>query len=635
MRHATSLMPLIPPVTVIWGSRAQRSFTLRARSSLKTPRSCRLELENGRSTTLRLSRISTEGDGRRLLEFKGAEIPHGYHRVVIESGGTLSESLLIAAPVRAYAEKPLRRRWGLFVPPYAIHSDQSWGAGDLSDLRTLGESLSGVGCGLLATLPLNATFLDEPFDPSPYSPASRLFWNEFYLHVPDIPEFASSRAAQKLVATATFQKSLKRLQRLKLVDYRAGMALKRRVLELLAREFFSRDSRLRPELDQFIKDRPEVVSYARFRAVTEQRRECWLQWPTRLRNGKIEPADFQRENEQYQIYVQWCAERQLGKLSTACEQRGVTVYLDVPLGVNAGSFDAWRNQDLFATGASVGAPPDAFFTKGQDWGLAPIDPRALQAQQYRYYIDFIRTQMRHTSLLRLDHVMGLHRLYWIPKGSPASEGAYIHYPAEEFYAILCLESHRHRTALVGENLGTVPPEVNRCMQRHGISEMYVVQYEPQPEAKEALRRPPRDCVASLNTHDMPTFTAFWNGLDIRDRCKLRLLSPKAAKAEKAIREKLKRALIRFLQRRRCLPRKGRYSDSDLFLACTRFLARSDARFVLVNIEDLWGETIPQNTPATTTERANWVRKLRYRLEKIISSKELRTMVEEISRERNR
>src|SRR5439155_23281055 len=153
-----------------------------------------------------------------------------------------------------------------------------------------------------------------------------------------------------------------------------------------------------------------------------------------------------------------------------------------------------------------------FFTKGQDWGLAPIDPRALQAQQYRYYIDFIRTQMRHTSLLRLDHVMGLHRLYWIPKGFPASEGAYIHYPAEEFYAILCLESHRHKTALVGENLGTVPPQVNKSMARHGLSEMYVVQYEQQSDHKTALRPPPRKCVASMNTHDIPPFAAHGKGL---------------------------------------------------------------------------------------------------------------------------
>src|SRR5439155_1809875 len=164
-----------------------------------------------------------------------------------------------------------------------------------------------------------------------------------------------------------------------------------------------------------------------------------------------------------------------------------------------------------------------FFTKGQDWGLAPIDPRALQAQQYRYYIDFIRTQMRHTGLLRLDHVMGLHRLYWIPKGFPASEGAYIRYPAEELFAILCLESHRHQTALIGENLGTVPPEVNAAMDKHKINRMFVVQYEQQPDARKALRPPPLECIASMNTHDMPTFSSYWNGLDIPDRADLGIL----------------------------------------------------------------------------------------------------------------
>jgi len=619
--------PLIEPVVTIWSSSKPTTVSLSptmARARLH----CRLQLEDGTSRTLK---PLTNAEGTFVTIDR---LPLGYHRLQIESGSESADALLLAAQRKAYNERATSRRWGVFVPPYALQSDSNWGAGDLRDLEQLSGWLNEIGGTFVGTLPMTAEFLSKPFDPSPYSPASRLFWNEFYLHIPSIPEFHSSAKARAFAQSQKFITQIEEFRKERLIDYREQMAFKRKVLELMSEHFFSQASARRDEFDRFSRAHPELKSYARFRAVTDRRQTSWQNWPERLRQGKLAPGDFQREAERYHLYVQWCAQQQIDSLSNTCRKRKVTCYLDLPLGVSAGSFDCWRYQDLFATGATVGAPPDLFFTKGQHWGLAPLLPDAIRADHYAYPIHFLRLQMRLASLLRLDHVMGLHRLYWIPNGFPASEGAFVHYRAEEFYAILSLESHRHKTALVGENLGTVPPEVNESMQQHQLNEMYVVQYELQPDARRALRPPPGNCVAGLNTHDMPPFEAFWEGADIMDRKKLGLLSKRDLSCEQTKRRRLKADLIQFLKQKRCLPQQARYSTEDVFGACCRFLAKSDAQFVLLNLEDLWGETEWQNTPGTTTERKNWVRKTEYSIEEIRASQTIRLVLGEIAKLRS-
>jgi 4-alpha-glucanotransferase len=337
------------------------------------------------------------------------------------------------------------------------------------------------------------------------------------------------------------------------------------------------------------------------------------------------------------MFAQWLVQEQMDQVLADCAARGVSFYLDLPLGVNPDGYDVWANQKLFVHDASVGAPPDVFFTKGQDWSFPPLHPQRIREDGYRYVIDYLRFQMRHTGLLRLDHVMGLHRLWWVPRGASAAEGAYVGYNAEELYAILCLESHRHQTMLVGENLGTVPAEVNRSMKRRGLRSMYVVQYEARPNPKRSLRKPPRDCVASLNTHDMPTFAAFWKGLDIVDRQRLGLLKPKEARAERKRRTQLREALVKFLGRksRRHEATGPRLSNTatahQVLLALLRFLARSEAEVVLVNLEDLWLETEPQNTPGTSTERVNWKRKMRFPLDDFLARAETKEMLASLRR----
>jgi 4-alpha-glucanotransferase len=560
--------------------------------------------------------VDVEGEryvGKRL------RIPHrlpsGYHRLTVEIDGKPFVCMIISAPLRAYAshEESARRRWGVFLPLYALHSGRSWGGGDFADLEDLVAWVAGLGGSVVATLPLLAAFLDEPCDPSPYVPASRLFWNELYLDVARIPELKDCVSAQALLASGGVRREIEALRASPVVDYRRQMAVKRRVLEELACSFFLDASGRSADFRRFVAAHPEVEDYARFRATGERQRAPWPTWSRPLCDGVLTEGDYDEGARRYHLYVQWVAHEQVLALSEHSARAGVNLYLDLPLGVHPHSYDVWREREAFVLGVSGGAPPDVVFTQGQDWGFPPLHPEAIREQGYRYVIAYLRHQLRHTTLLRIDHVMGLHRLFWIPKGLEACDGVYVRYPAEELCAILSLESHRHRASIVGENLGTVPAYVNSSMARHQLHQMYVMQYELAPGPRQVLRAPPHDSVASLNTHDMPPFAAYWEGLDIVDRLRLGLLDPAGARIEQENRRSLRPALERFLERQGWLT-----GDSPglapLLQACLRFLSASPARVVLVNLEDLWLEREPQNVPGTREERLNWQRKARYAAE---------------------
>jgi 4-alpha-glucanotransferase len=324
-------------------------------------------------------------------------------------------------------------------------------------------------------------------------------------------------------------------------------------------------------------------------------------------------GDYKEETKRFHIYVQWLAHQQVEAVSKIACERGVQLYLDLPLGVHSDGYDVWRWQQLFIHECSVGAAPDAVFTSGQNWAFPPLHPEKLRQQSYSYYIDYLRHHLRHADILRMDHVMALHRLFWIPKGVDARHGLYVRYPAEELYAILTLEFHRNKEVIVGEDLGTVPPQVRPAMTRHGLHRMYVVQYELMSDSQSTLHSVPIDVVASLNTHDMPPFAAFWQGLDIEDRFKLGLLNRKDARMQRKNRQVLKEALLASLKRKGWL-RNASLDSQAVLRACLAFLSASPARVVLVNLEDLWQEIQPQNMPGTKEECPNWRCKARYAFE---------------------
>jgi 4-alpha-glucanotransferase len=605
---------VIEPVIVAWDGHAP-SIELRPGNASGAV-AYHLDLESGerRAQVAELRSLPesrSEGASRPGRRLTLAEpLPPGYHRLTVEIDGRTAESLILSAPTRCYGGdgKPL---WGVFLPLYALRTSRSWGAGDFSDLETLAEWTAGLGGGMVATLPLLASFLDEPFEPSPYAPASRLFWNELYLDPRRLPEMEDCPPARRLIESPDFLREVEVLRAAPRVDYARLMALKRRVLEELAQRFFSRPGDRQGDFERFVAGKPGLSNYAAFRAMGDRRGEPWQCWPERPREGALAPADYDEEDRRYYLWTQWAADQQLRSMAAEARRRGPGLYLDLPVGVHGSSYDVWCHRDLFAEGASAGAPPDSFFTQGQDWGFPPLQPDRLRERGYGYLIDCLRHHLEHAGILRLDHVMQLHRLFWVPQGMGAAGGVYVRYPAEELYAVLSIESHRHRAIVVGENLGTVPGEVYEAMDRHEALGMYVVQYELQP-GSQGLRPPPAQCVASLNTHDMPTFQGFLQSRDVDDLQSLGFFTP-----EQAGQEKERRGWIRHGMEEELPPEergKGAATDAALLRLRLDHLAASPARMVVVSLEDLWRETEPQNVPGTHDERSNWRRKARFSFE---------------------
>ena len=620
---------------------------------------CHLDLENGerRAWTYDLASLPQASPRVRCLALPEA-LPPGYHRLEVKLGGRTARALVIAAPVHAYAGdgKPF---WGVFLPLYALRTARSWGSGDLTDLAALAEWTAGLGGGAVATLPLLATFLDVPCEPSPYAPASRLFWNEIYLDPCQLPEATHCPAAQRLLESTELAAEMRALASLPLVDYPRVATLKRRVLDEMAVWCFANPGPRRQELERYVAARPGLADYAAFRAVGDRRGESWQAWPERLREGSLAAADYDAEDYRYHLWAQWAMEEQMAQ--AAGRARGGAgsaspdglggggagggagvggagakrpgLYLDMPLGVHGSGYDVWRERDVFAAGASAGAPPDAFFTRGQDWGFPPLRPDRLRERGYDYLIASLRHHLRHAGVLRLDHVMQLHRLFWVPRGLGPAGGVYVRYPHEELYAVLSLESHRHQALIVGENLGTVPPEVNESMARHGVLGMYVVQYELAPGGGGLQREPPAASVASLNTHDMPTFRGFWEGRDVDDLQALGLFDERQAAEERQRRGAQRQQLAGAAAAHWPGAWDGRGDPYPLVLGDRlEHLAASRARMVLVNLEDLWHETEPQNVPGTREDqRPNWRRKARWSFEEIAGSREVAAMLEQVDR----
>jgi 4-alpha-glucanotransferase len=608
----------VEPVTVAWDGQPVRIDLRLPAASGEGNMRCRLTLEagDGHAWSCDLGALpavdSVVVEGVRYLTKRlwlPFRPPSGYHRLTLEWGGRQFETLLISAPLKAHTsrEEPESRCWGVFLPLYALHSRRSWGAGDLTDLESLLEWVTDLGGRVVATLPLLAAFLDDPLEPSPYAAVSRLFWSEFYIDITRVPELQRCPSAQAIVGSPEVHQELEGLRSLPLVDYRRQMGLKRRVLEELARCFFAERSERYTAFARFVKAHPPLEDYARFRATVEQRRVPWPAWPQPLREGVLKAGDYDEAAKRYHLYVQWVAQEQMQALSERIRSAGARLYLDLPLGVHPDGYDVWRERGMFTLDAAAGAPPDAFFTKGQNWGFPPPHPEAMREQGYRYLIACLRHHLQHAGILRVDHVMGLHRLYWIARGMEPREGVYVRYPSEELYAILSVESHRHRAIIVGEDLGTVPRYVRSAMARHNIQRTYAMQFEPR------LGVVPAASVASLNTHDMLPFAAFWESLDTGDRLEHGLQAEKGARGERESCQALKGSILTLL-RRWGLLEEADLSERAVLRACLAFLSVSHARVVLVSLEDLWLERRPQNVPGTWEEQPNWLRKAQYTFE---------------------
>lgn len=620
---------LVDPVVVFWDG-IPGPLTLRLPAGTVTAVDCCLVLEGGAKLEWRVlpeslvetarERVGPREYARSRLrgrlkfgELRAGQVPYGYHRLLVEAGGLRAEAAVVSAPRRCWAPEGMQGHpWGVFVPLYALRSSRDWGVGDLTELERLRRWVTEAEGEVVATLPLLAAYLDEPFEPAPYRPVSRLFWNELYLALEDTPEWAECPAARRIwEAEGTRISSLRSAR---LVDYAEAMKTKRRVLEQLSRCFYDRaGSAANRAFEEYLTANPYALDYASFRARVETTRTDWRSWRDvsgdgRRRNlvdvpGRAAKMQDRSEAEKYHLYCQWRTEEQLKRVAGG---EGAGLLLDVPVGVHPGGFDTWQWRDQFVEGMSIGAPPDAFFAMGQNWDMPPLHPDRVREQGHGYLSAYLRAHMRHARYIRVDHFMALHRLFCVPPGSNPADGVYITYPAEDQYAVLSLESHRNQTLVVGEDLGTVPPEVRRGMRRHEVLGTWVLQLSLQPRATATLPKPGRHHVAAVNNHDTFPFAGFLHGGDIRARVDTGQLDGNGARRELAARRRLVEQLDALLPAAGGL---GSTPETRLLSRVIAHIMRARPALFLVNLEDLWGETQPQNLPGTGGERANWRRKM--------------------------
>ncbi len=632
-RHEELTTRVLEPVVVHWlpeGASPERPapFRITVRPGPASgPYRVRLQSETGEEALSwegKVEEAGGEGGAERHLcgpPFGTA----GVFSLVLSLGGREHRATLFSAPMRAWS-RPGAADWGVFAPTYALRSardetcEQRLGVGDLSHLRQLVDWVGERGGHAVSTLPLLAQFLDEIFEPSPYSPASRLFWNEFYLSLEQLPELASCEHAQTLLACQEFRQEIAGAGRSVVVDYGARVTAKRLVLEHLAQAFFDAGGDREPAFQRFL-DRPRVQAYARFRATGETLRRPFQTWPSWAARGKLGGHCHRQGAYRYHLYCQYRMAEQMSLLGDRARALGLGLYLDLPVGVHSSGFDLWEEPEAFLLGCAAGAPPDIVFTGGQDWGTAPLSPEGLRKQGYRYLRDVLAHHLGCAGALRIDHVMGIDRIYCVPKGFDATNGVYVGYRKEEILALMCIESHRYKSMLVGEDLGTIPPGLPEALERHGIRRMHVLEYALAGDRVnfESLTG---NVAASVNTHDLFPLAGWCEGEDLRQRRELDQLTDDQLEAEWGKRKRVLQELAgQYHQAGRIdqpvldFPLQEEAHRAVLGAVLEHY-GGSEAPLVLVNLEDLWAEKLPQNVPGTTTEAGNWQRRLRHDIEAV-------------------
>jgi 4-alpha-glucanotransferase len=603
-----------------------------------------VELEHGgmQSGTTTISALI---EGERRATFGGMlvkrelplpPLPLGYHRLRVKIHPDVEQSSrLIVTPLQCYQPAAMvagRRLWGITVQLYTLRTAENWGIGDFADLIELIRLSAPLGCALIGLNPLHALMPANPSHSSPYSPSSRYFLNVLYISLPLIPEFEACDNLRKRFAETEFQTEVDRLRSVPLVDYPAVAQLKLKALRDLHQHFriehLARDSIRAQAFRDFVTGQGEALwQHALFDSLDARLRAQdsaywgWPVWPEQYRDvdstavrqyAKTHAADIE-----FYLYLQWLAAGQLDMARAAAHESGMALglYGDLAVGANPGGSECWTNPQLYLQAASIGAPPDPLALLGQSWGLPPQDPRELQRQEYEPFIRLLRNAMRATAALRLDHVMALFRLWWVPRQFIATEGIYVHYPLHDLISILSLESTRNRCVIIGEDLGTVPDEMREGMQRHELLHYKVLLFERNPDgAFKAPQAYASRALATVTTHDLPTLRGWWGGLDLKLRDRLNLYPDTAMRtllyAERGTeRQQMMRALVaaglwRWKEGEPIPP----YSNA-LSRAIHLYLGSSRAALMTVQLEDLLGMTDPVNVPGTDKEHANWQRKL--------------------------
>src|SRR5919204_822174 len=527
-----------------------------ARHRRPPPSPVRALAEGARPQLSRGAEVITE-DGAVLRASE--RLPAGYHTLKTAAG---AETLLIVYPRRC-AAPPAGLTWAWAAQLYAVRSRSSWGIGDLGDLAELAGWAASTGARGLLVNPLHAPLPVRPQEPSPYYPSSRLYRNPLYIRIESVP--GADRLGERLEPLAAAGARLNHRRR---IDRDAVFRLKRRALQELWQGFGGS-----PDFERYLEREGEsLMQYATFCAIAERRPAPWKQWPSELRHPSSRAVAGYRAAHagrvRFHAWLQWLLDWQLSTAARA----GAGLVHDLAIGVNPDGADAWLWQDYIAGDMRVGAPPDPFQAAGQDWGLPPFDPWRLREARYAPFIATLRAAFRHGAGLRLDHVMGLFRLFWVPAGGTPADGAYVLYPDRDLVAILALESRRAGAYVVGEDLGTVEDRVRDSLRARGALSYRLMWFEERPPADY-----PAQALAAVTTHDLPTVAGLWKS-DDTDQMRARLIRYTGADAHEAVDEVIRKAYAA--------------------------LAGGRARIVAATVDDALAVVEQPNRPGIVDER-NW------------------------------
>lgn len=575
----------------------------------------------------------TEYEHRRLTIDLPAQT--GYHTLRV-SGAALPdqgrEMALIVVPEKCYMPETMQqgaRPWGFPIQLYALRSKRNWGIGDFSDLKEMIGVAKSFGADIVGINPINVAFMAKPETASPYYSSCRLFLNPLYIDVGAVPEAEKCAALQKYIQSKPFVSALKKVRTERLVNYKAVAKLKKKAFELLFEDFKNATDDRRAAFESFCKKGGRDLQTAALYQVLadyfvgKKKSFGFKSWGKQYASpdtpASLKFAEEQAEKITYYKYLFWLADEQFQAASAESDNQGLAVglYQDLAVGVAGESAETWGNQELFATGLSIGSPPDMFNANGQEWGVAPMRPDVMRDEAYVSYRKVLTANMKRAGAVRIDHVMGLARLFCIPKGE---KGAYLRYNVNDLIGIVALESHRNKCLVVGEDLGVVPSYFREILEKAGILSFRVFRYEQTNEGQyKPLSVYPKTALIAAGTHDMPTLTGFWSSADIETAKEIGLMGGDGRYEQaQALRMKDRYAMVETLAARGLWfispaafdeEISGQKVPPRLTEVLYSYLASAPCCLLLVQLEDILGQKEQMNVPGTNREYPNWRCKL--------------------------
>lgn len=574
-----------------------------------------------------------------------SDLPLGYHTLFIETESVKEQCSLIITPKKAFIPESLQQQkklWGAFLQLYTLRSNQNWGVGDFSDLKQFLAKVAHFGADFVGLNPIHALFPVNPESASPYSPSSRLWQNIIYIDVNEVEAFQQSEKAQTWFQTEEIQQKLRELRAKDYVDYSQVMALKLEALDL-AFEYFSTQDQT--AFESFIQQSGEALKVqATFEALHQWLSlqfptiGGWKDWADEYQDyHSLAVVEFQQTQDKRIRFYMWLQFLSLQQLED-CNQFARTLnmpigfYRDLAVGVSHSGAETWADKALFVQDASIGAPPDMLGPNGQDWGLSPMHPHILQSRGYQPFVDLLRANMKNCGALRIDHILGFARMWWVAKGESAKDGIYVRYPLEDLLSIVALESQRHQCLVIAEALGTVPDGILASLEQKGIFAYNIFYFEKNDKGYKELNEYPYQAMTTLSTHDLPTIQGYWKGYDFE------LGEKYAIYPSKAVLRTLKedRSYDR-LNIRNAVEKVMELEPNEVGVTTQfthqlqRYVAHTNSALFGTQPEDWLNMLEPVNIPGTSTEYPNWRRKLSATTEQIFANPDIQQLLTDIHR----